>query len=321
MSASYERGEKIESTWRGRMSRGQMRVLQIAVSLGLLALLYFTLDGAEAARILSRADPRWLVLGWAVMVVQTLLSALRWKLIAADLGQSFTFWKAQSEYFMSQVLNQSLPGGMMGDAGRAYRARKQAGLLKASQAVVFERIAQQAGMFAIFAGTFVVTTILPGGLRWPVWLTSITTPALLIGLALPAVFWLTSYLPGPQRRYLESLKSALWVSLLKPRRLPVHVLLSLITSGCNILAFYACARAIGTELPLAATLGLVPLILFMMLVPFTIAGWGLREGAAATIFPVAGASGSAGLAASVAFGLIFLAAVLPGLWPILKRRK
>ena len=58
----------------------------------------------------------------------------------------------------------------------------------------------------------------------------------------------------------------------------------------------------------------------MMLVPVTVSGWGLREGVAVALFPVAGASGSAGLAASIAFGLVFLAAVLPGILPILFRR-
>jgi uncharacterized membrane protein YbhN (UPF0104 family) len=90
------------------------------------------------------------------------------------------------------------------------------------------------------------------------------------------------------------------------------VALSFATTGCNVAAFALCARAVGAPLPLGAVLGLVPLILFTMLIPLTVAGWGLREGAAAALFPVAGASAEAGLAASIAFGLVFVAAVLPG---------
>ncbi|MCE0505069.1 MULTISPECIES: lysylphosphatidylglycerol synthase transmembrane domain-containing protein [unclassified Roseivivax] len=296
-------------------------MIQILVSLTLLTLLWLAVDGQQALRILRRADLGWIALAWLVMSAQTILSAVRWKLIAGRLGQVFGLKHALAEYYLSQFVNQSLPGGMVGDAGRAFRARKAAGLLRAAQGVFFERLTQQAGIFAIFAVTYVVTTVQPGGLRWPVWLTSITAPFLLICLALPVLLWFGWLLPGPQRRALQDLWSALEASLLKPRILAYQVPLALITAACNIFAFYACARSIGTELPLAAVLGLVPLILFMMLVPVTVSGWGLREGVAAALFPVAGASGYSGLAASIAFGLVFLAAVLPGVLPILFRRK
>ncbi|WP_152453146.1 lysylphosphatidylglycerol synthase transmembrane domain-containing protein [Roseivivax sp. THAF197b] len=304
-----------------RLSRTQLRVVQIAVSVTLLTLLWLALDGQEALRILRRADLGWIGLAWVVMTAQTLLAAWRWKLIAGRLGQPFGYSLAAREYYMSQFVNQSLPGGMMGDAGRAYRMRKPAGLLRAAQAVFFERLSQQAGIFAIFAITYVVTTIQPGGLRWPVWLTSITAPLLIACLGLPFVLWFGWLLPGPQRRALQDLFSALEMSLIGKRVLPLQLPLALVTAGCNIFAFYACAMGTGTELPLAAVLGLVPLILFMMLVPVTVAGWGLREGVAAALFPIAGAGESAGLAASIAFGLVFLAAVLPGVLPILFRRK
>ena len=68
----------------------------------------------------------------------------------------------------------------------------------------------------------------------------------------------------------------------------------------------------GLSLPIGAILCLVPLILLTTLVPITINGWGLREGAAAALLPLVGATASASLAASVAFGLVGLIAVLPG---------
>ncbi|ETX27934.1 lysylphosphatidylglycerol synthase transmembrane domain-containing protein [Roseivivax isoporae] len=303
-----------------RLSRSQMRLLQIAVSVTLLAVLWHAVDGAEAARTLARADPFWLVAAWVMLSVQTLLSALRWRLTAARLGQRFSVGKAVSEYYLAQIVNQSLPGGMVGDAGRAVRARHQAGLLRASQAVVFERLAGQVAIFSIMAVTFAVTYLQPGGLTWPLWVRSFVVPFILVGLCAPVVFWLTALLPGPQKRALDDLWYALSVSLLAPRVLPWQALLSVATAACNLAAFAFCARAIGTELPIAAILGLVPLILFTMLIPVSISGWGLREGAAAALFPVAGFAGASGLATSVAFGLVFVAAVLPGLIPILGRR-
>jgi glycosyltransferase 2 family protein len=71
------------------------------------------------------------------------------------------------------------------------------------------------------------------------------------------------------------------------------------------------------SVPIVTLLALVPIILFAMLVPLSVSGWGLREGAAAALFPVAGATAAEGFATSVAFGLAFLVAVLPGAVPLL----
>jgi hypothetical protein len=70
-------------------------------------------------------------------------------------------------------------------------------------------------------------------------------------------------------------------------------------------------------LPLGTLLAIVPLVLFTMLIPLSMSGWGLREGAAAALFPLAGATAAQGFATSVAFGLAFILAVLPGLVPLL----
>jgi uncharacterized membrane protein YbhN (UPF0104 family) len=89
--------------------------------------------------------------------------------------------------------------------------------------------------------------------------------------------------------------------------------LSLIIVGCNLATVAFCARATGTDLGLIATLTIVPLMLLAMLLPVAAGGWGLREAAAAALWPLVGAAAAAGVAASIAFGLVILAASLPGI--------
>ncbi len=298
-----------------------IRALQVMVSLALLAVLWRAVGGQDALRSLAAADPRWLALAFVALSLQTLLSAVRWRVTAQRLGQRFTLCRAVSEYYLSQIVNQSLPGGMVGDVGRAVRARHQAGLMRATQGVIFERLSGQVVIFLIMATTFAVTYGMQGGLYWPLWVRSIIVPFILIGLAAPVVFWLGGLLPGPQRRALDSLWSALHRSLLARDVLPFQIVLGLATATCTLSAFAFCARATGTDLSLAEVLGIVPLILFTMLIPISVSGWGLREGAAAALFPVAGAAASAGLAASIAYGLIFVTVLLPGLLPLVKNRR
>jgi uncharacterized membrane protein YbhN (UPF0104 family) len=240
------------------------------------------------------------------------LSALRWQLTARQLGIALGTWQAIREYYLSQVVNQTLPGGMIGDAGRAVRSRSQAGLMAAGQAVVFERLAGQIAMFATLGVAFVSTLAVPGGLEWPPWLIAPVTLLLVIGLSLPFVANGAIYIPGALGRGATQFRAAFVRAVAARPALPWQVVLSIGTTLCNLAAFAFCARAVGVDLSVAAVAALVPLILFTMLIPVSVSGWGLREGAAATLLPVAGATASGGLAASVAFGLIFLGAVLPG---------
>jgi uncharacterized membrane protein YbhN (UPF0104 family) len=295
------------------------------VTVGLLWLLWAVADGPQAARSLAAADWRWLLLAMAALTAQTILSAFRWRLTARQLGISIGRGRAIGEYYLSQIVNQSLPGGMLGDAGRAVRSRDQAGLLAAGQAVIFERLAGQIAMFSLLAVAFVATLAVPGGLDWP---TDIAVSvAILLAAAVCAAVCagLAGHLPGALGRAMRNLRAALHRALAARTALPGQIGLSIGTTVCNLAAFAFCARAVGVDLGVAATAALVPLILLAMLVPVTISGWGMREGAAAALLPIAGATVAGALAASVAFGLTILAALVPGvlvLWlgPRARRR-
>jgi Uncharacterised protein family (UPF0104). len=93
--------------------------------------------------------------------------------------------------------------------------------------------------------------------------------------------------------------------------------LSLTTATMNVLAFVASAWAIRAEIDLLASFFVIPIVLLSMLVPLAIGGWGVREALAAALFPFAAASATQGLAASVAFGLVFILASAPGFFAVL----
>ncbi|MBO6675874.1 MAG: flippase-like domain-containing protein [Rhizobiales bacterium] len=295
------------------LSPGLMRFGQLAATIGLLALLWRIADGPETARILSTAEPIWLVAAIGALTVQTVLSAARWRLTAGQLGIKLPAMHALHEYYLAQMVNQAVPGGVVGDAGRAVRSRGQAGLLAAGQAVIFERLAGQIAMFLAMASAFLATLLIPGGFDWPAWLVPPVLLMIAVGFALPAALFAGANLPGRIGAKVMGLWKDMGHALAAPNVLPMQIVLSAGTTLCNLAAFAFCARAVGVVLPPVVILALVPLILFTMLIPLTISGWGVREGAAAALFPLAGATASEGFAASVAFGLVLLVAVLPGL--------
>lgn len=300
-------------------TRMAFRLMQVITTIVVMAVLWRVADGRQTGKILGSAQPIWLIAGLLALTLQTVLSAIRWRVTAAQLGLKIPLGVAIREYYLSQLINQVVPGGVVGDASRAVRSRDQNGLMAASQAVILERFAGQVAMFAVMAAAILMTFWVAGGLDWPSWTAPIVLPILLGGIGAFLSFALLARIPNMLRKRALGLAKIAAHALLARRVAVTQITLSFATVFCNLAAFAFCARAVGVALPAAAVCALVPLILFTMLIPVTIMGWGLREGAAAMLLPLAGVTSSEGLAASVAFGLTILVASVPGLIPVWMR--
>jgi len=62
----------------------------------------------------------------------------------------------------------------------------------------------------------------------------------------------------------------------------------------------------------AVIAGLGSILLLSMVIPLTVAGWGIREGAAAVLWPMVGLPAEQGVALSVGYGALVLVSSLPG---------
>jgi hypothetical protein len=94
--------------------------------------------------------------------------------------------------------------------------------------------------------------------------------------------------------------------------LPPQLISSSIIVASYLLTFVIAARAIGSYTPLATLVPLIPIVLLAMLLPISIAGWGVREGVAALLWAAAGLSAVEGAAISATYGLLILISSLPG---------
>lgn len=291
------------------MSPWWRRALRIVVALVVIGLVWRMVDGAEVLARLRAVHPGWIVGALLCLAVQTVLSALRWQLTAARLGHEIGVARAVREYFLAQVVNLALPGGVLGDAGRALRAGAEAGMERAGQAVVFDRLAGQAALVLVAMTGAVVVSAVPGGVTLPGGFEAVLLiVGAGIGLAVSVALWAGRGWPR-----LTAWRVAAGRAVFARDVWPWQVGLSLGTVGANLLAFAACAAAVGVWLSPAAIMVILPLVLFAMLLPISIGGWGLREGAAVVLFPLAGATGAEGFAASACFGVVFLLSALSGL--------
>ena len=178
---------------------------------------------------------------------------------------------------------------------------------------MIERLAGQVALFAVMlAGVGI------GTLRGDMILFDLAGPTVLAAGAV-AVILLGVGFYLVQRCGEGGFGTALRRAVLARKVWPRQVVLGLAIVASNLATFAFAARATGTILPVSALLTSVPLILTAMLVPISIAGWGFREGAAAALLPLAGATPEAAVAASVTFGLIILVASLPGAFVLMRR--
>jgi hypothetical protein len=273
--------------------------LRVLISIMLLAAVLWWVQPQAALSAIVRPHPGWLALSIGALVAQIGLSALRWQVTAGALGQTLPRLWAVQEYALSVAANTFLPGGVLGDLGRIFRSRDMGwqgrGWRGAAASVVVERLAGQIAMIGVML------------VALPVWLGSTGAAfALLVAGGFGTVLWIWPKLRGLLAQ--AWCAAGVW---------PMQLALTLAILLANLLGFWAAAQSVGVTLPASAALVLIPGTLLAMLLPLSLNGWGLREGVAATLWPLWGIAAPQAVTASIQFGLACMAAALLGLLPLL----
>ncbi len=291
------------------------------VSAALLAAVALWVEPAAIVSEVTRLAPGWVLAALVISVLQVMLSAWRWKLTAGLVDVPLRFRYALREYYLALLVNQLLPGGVLGDAGRAHRhARQAASKGSAWRAVVIERASGQVAvamltLLALFSS--------------PLWHAALGAPLLLtIAASLVAVLVALVALGAWMQRghgltlpdWCNTLGRDLRRGLLRRGVWPLQLASSLAIVLSYGLVMVCAARAIGSEMPALEVLALAPVLLLAMLVPLSIAGWGVREGAAAGIWMLVGLPAAQGVAISLAYGVLVLLSSLPGVWVAFAKR-
>lgn len=305
------------------------RLLRVGVSLALLSALVWWLDAEALAARLKGLRAPWVLLALAISVPQVALSAFRWRLTAARLGIDLPFGAAFREYYLATFLNQVLPGGVMGDVSRAWRharsssadgeaeagARGVPHVGPAVRAVILERASGQVVMAAVAALSLVSLPLAFG-----------TAPGtLLLAVAGACAAVVLGVLCARRRRFGEGPLASVWrdvhVALLARAVVRAQLATSALVVGSYLAVYLVAARAVGLDTPFATLLPLVAPVLVSMLIPATVAGWGVREATAAGLWSAVGLTALDGVAISAAYGMLVLLSSLPGALVLLRARQ
>lgn len=287
-------------------------VLRAAVSIGLLAGLAWWLDLGTVVSRLAQMRFGWVLLAVAISVVQVAVLAWRWRFTAGCLGVDLSYTAAWREYYLSIFLNQVMPGGVVGDVSRAWRQarvqtrqREPAG--PAVRAVIFERLSAQAVMTAVaLVSLLALPVIVNRGSR----LVLFGAGAVAVVIVIAMVVWMRRQ--SSAQSLVGQVLADLDAAHLSGPVFAAQLVSAAIVVGTYLGTYLTAARAVGMDTPLPVLLPLVAPVLMSMLIPVTVAGWGLREGAAAVLWGAVGLTAADGVLVSVAYGLLVLIGSLPG---------
>ena len=253
-------------------------------------------------------DGRVLVAAAAIFLLTTVCFAWRWKTVADGLGVRLSLAAAVTAYYRCLFLNLTLPGGVAGDVHRGVRHGRDArDLGHAMRAVVWERAGGQVIQVLL---TISILFVLPSPVR-----SSMPFVALAMAATAVVVVLVVRVRTGRgHSRWARAWSTAvadIRGCLLNKRALPAIVLATTVAVLGHVLTFLIVARAVGVTAPVAQLVPLAFLSIMAMALP-NIGGWGPREGVTAWAFSAAGLSAGAGAATAVAYGIVVLAASLPG---------
>ncbi|MGZ3439860.1 MAG: lysylphosphatidylglycerol synthase transmembrane domain-containing protein [Polyangia bacterium] len=286
----------------------------------LVAVVWRFVDLGSVAARLHHIDAVWAVIALLVTLPLYALYALRWSFTAGRVGAPLSFRKAFAEYYVSTLLNQLSPLGVAGDVVRALRHHGRlhrdgaTSLGPSARAVLLERMSGLVGL-ALFvlvsAGAWIrsgrreLVPVAVGALGL------VVAGALFAVRRLRAVDGTGSAAAGRPglARFVRDGRAA----LVERGALGVQLALSGAAVALLVVLFVCAARATGVVVDPLTALAVVPLVLAATIVPFAFAGWGVREATTAALYGLLGLDAATGVAVSVAFGLVNLAAASPGL--------
>jgi glycosyltransferase 2 family protein len=290
------------------MRKALSLVVKAAVSGLLLYLALRTVDLVSVKDRLSQIDLCWIGLGLPLLLVQVFVLAVRWRLIVIRCGANLPLAQAFRYSMIATFFNQTLPSSVGGDAVRIWLVGKQSNWRTATYSVLLDRVV------GIVALAMFVVACLPWTLaliRNPVGRTAL----LMIGLGCIGAGLVFVGLAWERLRILQrwsltrhvAAAAAIALSVLRSPQAFVPIFgLSFVIHLLTALAAWCAARAVRADLPFIYSIFLVLPVILIAVVPISIAGWGVREGAMVAAFGYAGLPPGDGLLVSLLFGAGYL---------------
>jgi glycosyltransferase 2 family protein len=289
--------------------------VRIIVSAGLLAVVAFSIDWETVVDGLAEADWWLFVLSVLVFFAGFAVAAARWRALLVVGGVPTTLGAAFRAYLIGMFTNNLLPSGYGGDAVRAWVvAPSGKPLARSLTSVIVDRTSALLCLILLaWVAVVFKADELPGNIVLLLGLsTALIGVAGLVALLIARRQGLGRFLPDAVREWTGEVATTIR-AYERDRGLLVFVLLAGIAYQALVLAaFWLIAESLGLDLDQAILAVVVPPVLLAALLPISLAGFGVREGAFVVLLAEFGISSADATLLSVLSVVAVTIASLPG---------
>jgi uncharacterized protein (TIRG00374 family) len=281
-------------------------LLKIGISVGVLVFLLTRVGLGATAEILREAELRFVLAALVLYLLSFPLRAYRWQELLSAHRAAVRFPRLVGLYFTGAFFNIILPTSVGGDVMRAHGVAKEgAGVTVGASSVLADRAA---GLLVLLA-LALVTTVFAYRLVGPelsLFIADVTVGTFTgVGIILWGGFKerVRLRLPALQRLLPIERIDEFYVSMHSYRGVPITkaLFISLVFNLLLVAVNYLIALSMGVRVSVLYFLLFVPLISFSQLLPISLGGLGVREGAYVLLFSQAGVAAPLALAMSLTF--------------------
>jgi len=276
---------------------GIKQLLKFGISLLLLFLTLRLIDWRGSLELAGRADPLLLFVAVGLLLAERILSVSKWLLLLRAKGSPITFWRLLVINYIGGFWGLVLPSSVSADIVRGYYLSKStANVSLAVTSMVIDRL--MGALSLILLGC--VSAWMVGdtfGLAHARPIAAGVAGACALSIALlfhnNFVHWVDQRLIQrmADRKIIHQVRR--WIAAcLQYRQYPRTLVASFLLTGfvqmLRILVFYAVALSFGVHASVTYYFIFVPLIMLLIILPFSINGIGVREGSFVAFFAMVG---------------------------------
>jgi len=297
-----------------RRTSSMSLILRILVTLLIFSFIFSAIDVRSVLKTLARIDLALLLFALVFQLISTVIASYRWHLVmqALSFGQDFPFYLRS--YFKGMFFNQGLPTSIGGDALRVLDVART-GYLK-TEAFYGVAVDRGVGLLSLLVLNLIAIgfnpDLLPAAAAIPI---ATIVVAGIVGFSLFYSLRLLHFLSRWRGiRMFHELSARLHILLNNWRSVCLQLCLGVLIHVLAIFGIYFLGHSVGLVYEMATFMVIIPPAILLTIVPISLAGWGVREGAMIGLFTLLGADKVTVLSMSILYGIVLIVISIPGLY-------
>ena len=303
------------------MSQRVRTVLKLILTIVLLVVVLSQVELEKFSHTLASIDSIWVLIALSLQLLAVLPSVQRWRLILRNFQIQTVFFPLTKLALIGNFFNLFLPTSIGGDFIRGFYLSRDSGrgISSILTTILLERSSGLCGLLLIGTLSSALSDLHISGFKTVNLFLLLLTSYVLLNflLFLPWVHgqmdrWLRRWQFDSVAAKMELIYQGLQTLLKDWKGMVGSLSLSLLIQFNSIFVMWLLAQAIGITVSFSTFLIFIPLINLTIMVPLTISGFGLREGAYFLLFSQVGLPAELSIMLSLLNYLMLFLSSFPG---------